>query len=378
MVSQESKQTHEQGMDNMGQEEGKKKSFKDRVLNSISIKTLAAIGIIGTLLLQNSTNYFIEKKYPKVHFKMVDSELSNYPKVHLLSDAENTYTTATLDNKLPFDITLENDNHSPIYIEDISLVVDRYEKIPRDSFLLIKGYFSQGPAPVTFLSTSKKINGSDKHYSFSVMYSETGETVDDKYLLIDAGYTDKYSPNIEFDDEGLYSFHFEVNYRIHGESHSEKTEKMRIMNITGEEYSLDNPQNQELKNQIVHSDIKMGYTIYGDGTIVLKNPEHTDLLYNYFSYLIKRVKIEEGTEVVSENHTMVLGENATEIHLPNSISTIDDGAFDVASLFEFKEDEKGRFLRSYYPKTIIYDGTYDEWRDNVKIGNFNNGLYQYE
>ena len=142
-MSTEKNQGNEQIKEDIPEDHNKKTSLTAKILNSMSVKIVAAIGIICAFLLQNYTGVFVSKYFPQVQFEVVEDELLHYPKVHLLSDSAGTFITATLDYKLPLLLTLENDNSVPIYIEGVSLVVDSYEKIPRDSFLLIRDYFTQ-------------------------------------------------------------------------------------------------------------------------------------------------------------------------------------------------------------------------------------------
>lgn len=368
-MSTEKNQENEQIKEDIPEDHKKKTSLTAKILNSMSVKIVAVIGIICTLILQNYTNLFVETFFPKVHFE-VDSEIPHFPTIHLLSDPEGAFIPATLNYKLPIFFTLENDNRVHIYIDYIFLVVDSFQKIPRDSFLLIRDYFNQGDAPVISLGTTGKINSSTDIYAFSMRDLEEGKTADDKYLKLDAGDFDRYRPDIDFEDEGLYTFHFEVHYRIHGQKHKGKSNRIKIMNIRGKEYEYKNPDNPELRKHLVESNSV--FKAYGDGTVVFSKDsisgDHSgDALFfalQEHNYLFKKIEIEESTEEVGECFRSLIGGNIKEIALPRSLKTIRDGVF-----------EDGHVSSKMI---IAYNGTYDEWRDNVKIGKNNNALYGYD
>ena len=75
---------------------------------------IAVIGIIATVLISDFVLHYVERNFPNVYFDI--SVDGTYPCIHFLSDDVNEYTVATLDYKIPVQLSLENDNKVPIRI----------------------------------------------------------------------------------------------------------------------------------------------------------------------------------------------------------------------------------------------------------------------
>ena len=333
---------------------------------------IAVIGIVATAIIGNYALHSTERNFPNVYIGVeVDG---HYPCIHMLSDAVNEFTVATLDKKIPVLLSLENDNKAPIRIKNVSLVVDDFEVISRDSFLLCKDFFNQGEEKYVRLDTFKKINTSQNTYLLSIVDENTGKKKEGTFLRLEAGLTDICMMELDFDEEGLYEFHFDVDYVIHGKTHTESTDKARILHIHRTPEAIKNPDNPELKNKLIFS-FNYGdsdYSIYGDGTMVINRMGYGDYLYENYNYLLKRIIVEEGTQSINSDYIMIAGPNVNEIYLPSTLNYICDSSFNEHSLYtEHYEDNSNM-------KTIIYNGSVSDWMNKVRIGDDNDLLYDYE
>lgn len=352
--------------------EGETKSLFDKIKGSVFVKIIAFIGIIVTILIQNNATYYYEKYFPRVYFIGTYRFGEYNPKIHLLSDPVNITVPAIVSGPVMGSvvISLENDNNTPIFINSFNLILDEYKNVPRDQFLLIqKTPLGRGSSydSIHFI-TSHGLTPCEKEYPLLIVDKDTKEINDDAYLLIDSGMTDLYSLNLDYEDEGLYTFHFEIDYTIHGKKHSVKTDKTTAMYIDDAQNEFKNPDATNLKDYLVSSissdDRK--YNIYGDGTIVLDYIYGTNSIYGANSFILNRLIIEEGLKSLNHDYLSVAGPGVTKVYLPSTLKYIDNDTF-TNDLFQYHyyDTKTNDYITVPTTKTIYYNGTEAEWKDII-------------
>ena len=351
------------------------KNFKAVIINALKILILPAIVMT---IIESKTSLISETFFPRT-FLVVDDEmnLSTFPQVQIIGDLPNHSTPACFNESIPIQLYLENDNNSAIFINSIDVVIADYRALQESDYLTLRGrHYTDGEFDEIFLDTIQPINPNKEKYSLKVLDPNTKKVAPSKYLQIESTLTDIYNIDLEFEEDGLYTLVFEVNYTIHG---AKKTLTSNSVNILFKSITVEDHKNSELpelKDYLIasHEYNESHYTIYGNGDMFVGGNEIDSEAFIEYEDLIKRIYIEDGTTTFIEEYYPLFLDPANyrdlEIHLPATIKKIDEDVFsDIAFLYEDYP-----YDISY--GSIVYHGTEKEW-NAIEIADGNEELGKY-